>query len=702
MKLVRWIVPSFVTVCLCAGLQAQNQAKEAPAKARDLIPRSMVFGNPERVSPQMSPDGKRLAYLAPVDGVMNILVGSPEQPDGAKPITHDTERGIRTYFWAFNNTHILYLQDVGGDENWKVFSVEVATGTAKDLTPFETIMGPDGKPIMRPKSDIPLRPTAQIQQVSHKIPNEILIGLNHRNPVFHDILRVNIDTGATTTVLENNRFVGVLTDDDFNVRFGVESMPDGSSTIFKADGKGDWATFQTIGFEDALTTQPVGFNKDGTKVYMIDSRGRNTAAMTAVDIASGEETVIAQDAKADAGGAIIHPTEYTVQAVSFNYLKNEWKVLDKGIEGDLEYLKTVWPGEVAIVDRTLDDGEWVVAYAQDVGAVRYYLYDRAGGKKTAKFLFSARPALDSVELAPMEPVVIKSRDGLDLVSYLTLPVGTDTDRNARPDKPLPLVLNVHGGPWARDSWGYRGDVQWLANRGYAVLQVNYRGSTGFGKDFVNAADRQWGAKMQDDLTDAVEWAIKEKIADPTRVAIFGGSYGGYAVLAGMTFTPDLYACGVDIVGVANLNSFVKGIPAHWAPFLEQIKRRVGDFSTEEGQKFLASRSPVNFVQNVKRPLLIAQGANDPRVNKDESDQMVRAMKAKQIPVTYVLFPDEGHGFQRPANRMSFFAVSEAFLAEHLGGKYEPINDDMKGSTMAVPEGAQFVPGLSDSLPDGAK
>lgn len=697
MKLVRWMVPSMVMVCTGASGMAQNGAASA-VKSGDLIPRAMLFGNPERVSPQLSPDGKQLAYLAPVNGVMNIFAGPANDPAAAKPITNDTSRGIRTYFWAYNNTHVLYLQDVGGDENWKVYSVEVSTGKSRDLTPFETIPQPDGKPFMRPGSNIPLRPAAQIQQVSRKFPDEILIGLNNRTPMFHDIHRVNIATGEMTMVLQNDRFLGIVTNDDYEALLAVTPRPDGGNDILKRGDNGEWSVFQQIGFEDALTTTPVGVNKDSTAVYMIDSRNRNTAAFTSVDLATGKAEVLAEHPKADAGGAIIHPIEHTVQAVAFNYLKNEWKVLDKGIQADLDYLKTVYEGEVMISDRTVDDSQWIVAYAQDIGPVRYYRYDRLGGGKKATFLFSARPALDNVTLSRMHPVVIKSRDGLEVPSYLTLPAATDTDNNGRPDKPLPMILNVHGGPWARDSWGYRPDVQWLANRGYAVLQVNFRGSTGFGKSYLNAADREWGGKMQDDLTDAVNWAIKERVADPSRVAIFGGSYGGYAVLAGMTFTPDLYACGVDIVGVSNLNTFVKAIPIHWEPFKEQLKRRVGDFTTEEGQKFLASRSPVNFVQNIKKPLIIGQGANDPRVNQDESEQVVRAMKDKKIPVTYVLYPDEGHGFQRPANRMSFFAVSEAFLAEHLGGRYEPLNNDLQGSSMQVPDGAEHVPGLADSLP----
>lgn len=700
-----WITPLLACVCGIGSATAQDKPPAPaappappavkPASAGQLITRSTFFGNPDKVNPSISPDGTMLAYLAPVNGVLNVMVGPADKPDAAKPITKDTTRGIRQYSWAFNSTHLLYLQDSGGDENWKIYSVNVKTGDLKDLTPFETIIGEDGKPMTLPNNKKLLRPSAQLQQVSEKFPNEILIGLNNRSPIFHDIYRVNVTTGDLKLVMKNERFAGYVTDDDYRVRFAIEPLPDGGMSILKMNAKEEFEPFQSIGLEDALSTNPVGFDKTGDTLYMVDTRNRNTAALKAIDLKTNKETVIAENAKADIGDTMVHPTEKTIQAVSFNYLRNEWTVLDNAIKGDLEYLRSVAPGDVGVVSRTLDDKHWIVSYLQDIGGVQYYNYDRTA--KKAAFLFSARKALEGLTLAPMHPVVIKSRDGLDLVSYLTVPAASDPDKNARPDKPLPMILNVHGGPWARDEWGYRGEVQWQANRGYAVLQVNYRGSTGFGKDFINKADREWGGKMHDDLIDAVNWAIAEKIADPKRIAIYGGSYGGYATLVGMTFTPDTFACGVDIVGVANLNTFMKTIPPHWAPFIPQLKRRVGDMTTEEGQSFLASRSPTNFIQNIKKPLLIGQGLNDPRVNHDESQQMVDGMKSKNIPVTYVLFPDEGHGFARPENRMAFYAVSEAFLAEHLGGSYEPIGDDFKGSSIKVPEGKQHVPGLGDAV-----
>ena len=299
----------------------------------------------------------------------------------------------------------------------------------------------------------------------------------------------------------------------------------------------------------------------------------------------------------------------------------------------------------------------------------------------------------------MQPVVIKARDGLNLVSYLSLPPGTAGHDSIHPREPLPLVLDVHGGPWARDSWGFQPEHQLWANRGYAVLSVNYRGSTGFGKDFVNAGNRQWAGKMHDDLVDAVRWAIAEKIADPQRVAISGGSYGGYATLVGLTFTPQLFACGVDIVGPSNILTLLKTIPPYWKPAIQMFKIRVGDYSSEPGRKFLEERSPLSYVDRIERPLLIGQGANDPRVKQAESDQIVKAMQSKHIPVTYVLFPDEGHGFVRPANRLAFYAVTEAFLAKHLGGRYQPIGTAFQGSTITVPVGTRQVPELGQMLPD---
>jgi len=683
----------FLVVALLSIIIFMMSCKVSPKEA-PIISRAILFGNPDKASLQLSPDGRYLSFLAPVNNVLNVWVAPADAPEKAQPVTKDTLRGIRIYFWAHTNQHIIYLQDLAGDENWQVHSVNIATQQDKNLTPFEEIPGPDGKPISLP-SGKPLRPQAQIRAVSHKFTDEILIGLNNRNPQFHDLYRLNILTREMRLVVQNDRFLGFQIDDDYRVRFAAQMTPDGGMELFEPDEKGGWKSVDKIPMEDMMTTSPVAFDKTGTVLYMIDSRGRNTAALIAIDLKTGEKKLLFEDPRADVSQIIIHPTEKNVQAVAVEFLRTEWKILDKGIKGDMEYLQSVTDGDISVTSRTLDDKFWTVAFMVDDGPIQYYLYDRPS--KKAQFLFTNRKDLEGVKLAKMHPVVIKSRDNLNLISYLTVPYWKDRDNDGRPDQPIPLILFVHGGPWARDSWGLNSVHQWLANRGYAVLSVNYRGSTGFGKDFINASNLEWAGKMHDDLIDAVNWAIKERIADKNKVAIMGGSYGGYATLVGMTFTPEVFACGVDIVGPSNLRTLLETIPPYWKPMMDMWATRVGDPRTEEGRKFLDSRSPLTYVHRISKPLLIGQGANDPRVKQSESDQIVKAMQEKNIPVTYVLYSDEGHGFARPENRLSFFAVSELFLAQHLGGKAEPIGDDFQGSTIEVPQGAEHIPGLINAL-----
>ncbi len=642
-----------------------------------LIPRKKLFGNPDKTSPRLSPDGAHLAYLAPVSGVLNVWVGPPDNVSAAKPITQDKKRGIRIFFWAYDNQHIVYLQDQEGDENWHVYAVNLADGKTRDLTPLEKV-------------------AAQISAVSDRVPDVMLISLNDRDPELHDVYRVNIATGERQLVEKNTQgFTGYLFDDDLRVRFAMESRPDGSEALLEPDGSGGWKDFMTIPKVDTVTTSPSGFDKSGQILYFIDSRDRDTGALTAIDLKSGEQKTLAEDPHSDVEGVMSHPTENTIQAVAFNYRRKEWKVFDPGVQADLDFLATVSRGEIEVPSRTLDDKTWIVAFLADNGPTRYFLYDRAEKKATP--LFVNRPELEGLPLVEMHDVVIKARDGLELVSYLSLPKGTDPDHDGRPSEPLPLVLNVHGGPWARDDWSFDPEHQLWANRGYAVLSVNFRGSTGLGKSFVNAGDREWAGKMHTDLLDAVDWAVQQGIADAKRIAITGGSYGGYATLVGLTMTPDVFACGIDIVGPSNIVTLLATIPPYWKPQIQLFKDRVGDFSTDEGRAFLESRSPLNFVDKIARPLLIAQGANDQRVKKSEPDQIVKAMQEKHIPVTYVVYPDEGHGFARPENRLSFYAVSEAFLAEHLGGRYEPIGTAFEDSTITVPAGAADVPGLPGAL-----
>lgn len=643
-----------------------------------LIPREILFGNPDRAGVSLSPDGKHIAFLADLDGVMNVWVAPTTNPDKARPITRDADRGIRTKYWAYTNDHVLYLQDKDGDENWRVYSANIHTGEQQALTPEGKVQ-------------------ARIQELSRRFPNEMLVSLNERTPAFHDIYRVDLRTGERSLLLKNDGYQAFLTNDEFEVRMALRGTPTGGRDVYLRNADGEWKLFAEISQQDALTTAPAGFTGDGKKLYMLDSRGRNTAALTLIDLDTNESEIITADERADISGVLAHPTEKTVQAAAFTYLRKKWTVIDPTLKKDFAYLASVEDADFEVTSRTLDDQQWIVAYLQDDGPVRYYHYDRTAGK--AKFLFTNRAELEDLPLVPMHPVAIQSRDDLELVSYLTLPPATDRDGDARPEKPVPLVLFVHGGPWARDNWGYNPYHQWLANRGYAVLAVNFRGSTGLGKLFVNAGDLQWGANMHNDLIDAVNWAIREKIADPDKVAIMGGSYGGYAVLWGLTNTPKVFACGVDIVGPSNLVTLLESIPPYWRPLIEMFTSRVGDHRTAEGREFLLSRSPIRYVKNIERPLLIGQGANDPRVKQAESDRIVEAMQKKNIPVTYVLFPDEGHGFARPTNRMAFNAVAEAFLAQHLGGRVQPIGNDFEGSSLTVPAGAGQVPTLAAALPE---
>ena len=418
---------------------------------------------------------------------------------------------------------------------------------------------------------------------------------------------------------------------------------------------------------------------------------RDTAALYRYDFKTKEKTLIAESAASDIGNVMLHPTEKTVQAVTFDPSRISWKILDPKLEADFQAWKAADDGDLVSATSSIDQSKWLLTFVHDQGPTKFFAYDRA--TKSAKLLFVNQPKLEDAPLAAMQSVTIRSRDNLDLPSYLSLPVDAVALKATKPAKPLPMVLLVHGGPWARDTWGFNRTHQWLANRGYAVLSVNYRGSTGFGKGFVSASKFEWAGTMHNDLLDAVDWAVKEGIADPKRVAIMGGSYGGYATLVGLTFTPDVFACGVDIVGPSNLATLLATIPPYWAPVRTLFTSRVGDISTEEGKAKLAERSPLTKADKIVKPLLIGQGANDPRVKQAESDQIVTAMNAKNIPVTYVVFSDEGHGFKRPENSMAFNAVAEAFLAKHLGGRFEPVGDDFNGSTIDIKNGAELIPGL---------
>ena len=646
--------------------------------ATPLIPRDILFGNPEKAAAQISPDGKWLSWTAPSAGVLNIWVAPASDPAAAKVVTTETARPIRTYYWAPDSRSLLYTNDKGGDENFLLYGVDPMTGTTRLLTPFE-------------------KTRVEVENISPSVPGRILVGLNNRDPRWHDLHSLDLATGKLTPVLINEGgYAGFLTDQNLVVRGALKSRDDGGSDFFLVtDGKVAAKPSEQIGLEDSLTTQPASFTSDGKTLYWVDSRGRDTAALIAQDVATGKRTVIAQNAKADIGSAMGNPRTGKVEAYSVNYLRSEWTAVDPAVRGDLAFLKARLKADYTVSSRTLADDRWIVTAGSATKPAAAYLYDRKARSLTK--LFDTRPALAGMPLAEMHPVVVKARDGLDLVSYLTLPPGSDPDGDGRPNAAVPLVLLVHGGPWARDDYGFNRSHQWLANRGYAVLSTNYRGSTGLGKNFITAGNLQWGLKMHDDLIDVVDWAIKRGVTTRSQVAIMGGSYGGYATLAGMAFTPDRFACGVDIVGPSNLQTLLKTIPPYWTAGRVQFFKRMGDPTTEAGRKLLDIASPLYRAGQIAHPLLIGQGANDPRVNQAESEQIVTAMKAKNIPVTYVLFPDEGHGFQRPANNIAFNAVAENFLAKCLGGRAEPIGETIAKSSAKVPHGAEFAPGLTEAL-----
>ncbi len=645
----------FVALAVTLSLMAGSCAK----KKTELIPREVLFGNPTKAAPRISPDGAMMAYLAPVDyyedldgdgvddpeelekSVLNVWVKTIGEDDD-RVVTRDDNRGIRRYFWAADNEHIMYLQDVGGDENWRLYGVHLETGDIKDLTPYEDVQ-------------------VQIVDRNKHYPDELLIGMNKENPQVHDVYHLDLTNGDLEMVARNpGNVVGWLADANLQVRCSMASTPEGGfDLLYREDPEGSWDKLLTWGPMDAMTSEMISFNVDGTELYLRDSRNANASRLVKMEIATGAVSVIASDPVYDVGRVMINPDTYEVEAVVFERERSKWMVIDEAVRDDVNAIAALDEGDYFIYDRDNADKTWLVGFSKDDGPVSYYAFDRESKKGT--FLFDHKPDLNNYELASMEPISFQSRDGMTVHGYITFPPKKDRQN-------LPMVLNVHGGPWYRDTWGYNPEAQWLANRGYACLQVNFRGSTGYGKEFLNAGDKEWGAKMHDDLVDGVNWAIQQGYADPDKVAIYGGSYGGYAALVGATFTPDVFCCAVDIVGPSNLLTFINSIPPYWESYKALLYKRIGNPITEK--EFLESRSPLFKADQIVIPMLIAQGANDPRVDQAESEQIVAALKDKGVDYEYMLFPDEGHGFAKPENRLKFYAAAEEFLAKHLGGRYE--------------------------------
>lgn len=652
---------------------AAHRQQTAPT----FIPRQVLFADAEYSGVAISPSGDRIAFLKPVNGVLNVWTAPVGSPDRGRPVTTDRGRGIRQFRWSGDGARLLYLQDQGGNENFQVISVTLSGEASVDLTRNGAVR-------------------TEVLGVSAKVPGAVLLGFNDRNPRAHDAYRVSLADGSRTLAFRNDRsFASFVVDSDLQVRVAVMPRADGRVDLFRVErGVAGTTAFLTIERDQAYGAAALSID-DAGRLLFLDNRRGDLADLVAIPLDGGKIEVLARAVKADISDVLTVPATGRPLAVFEEYDTALWTAIDQSVAADFKTLsgQIANPFDIVSTDGTAQ--RWIVSERSSIQPRIYHVYSRAAGTLTR--LFAAKPALDGYSLAQRTPVVIPSQDGLPLVSYLTLPPGADGNRDGRPDKPVPLVLDVHGGPYARDRAGFDAEHQWLANRGYAVLSVHFRGSTGLGKAFQNAGDREWGGKMHRDLIDAVDWAIAQGIADRDRVAVYGVSYGGYSALLAAAFTPDRFACNIDVVGPVNLVTLFKSTPPYWLAFRAQLMNRVGDPDNPADLRQLMAASPISKVDAISKPLLVGQGANDPRVKKAEPDQLVAKARSNGIPVTYIVYPDEGHGFARPANRISFFSASEQFLAQCLGGRAEPFNDDLNGSSIVVEEGADLIDGFAQAL-----
>jgi len=644
----------FLTFMLTLFVVATNANNNDKTKANTLIDRAIFFDNPEIAAGQLSPDGKYVSFMKEHEGIMNIWVKAfNEAFDDAKLLTTSSSP-LLGYFWTNDSKQILYANDEGGDENLNIFSVnpkaEVEEGevpTSKNLTPIKDIQ-------------------ARIYAVSEIDPDMMMVGINDRDKAWHDLYSLKISTGELTKLLENdNRYTSYIFDWDENLRMATRTDEEGNSQILKKIEDSFEEVYTTNVKEQAYIA---GFNKDNSKSYLVSNKGDiNLSTLYALDMATNDVEIIESDpeGKVDFGGLFVNDHTREIIATSYTYDKRKRYFRDKTWEKNFEYLTKQFPDrEVGFSSFTKDYSKMLVVTYGDKYASEVYFFDPA--KKELILQYTPNPRLKAVEdlLSTMQPISYKSSDGLDIPGYLSLPKGKEA-------KNLPVVIMIHGGPKGpRDTWGFQGSVQFLNNRGYAVMQPNFRASGGYGKAFLNAGDKQWGKLMQDDITWGVKYLIDEGIADKDKIAIMGGSYGGYATLAGLAFTPDVYACGIDIVGPSNIFTLIESIPPYWEAARQMLHEMVGDPDTEEGQKLMREASPLFSADKINDPLLIVQGANDPRVKKAESDQIVIALRDKGQTVDYLLAEDEGHGFRKPLNSMAMYAKVEEFLAKHLGGDYQ--------------------------------
>ncbi|MDB5249256.1 MAG: peptidase [Segetibacter sp.] len=648
------MVKAFLIVLLFpfAVLQVQSQNNQLPP----IIDRELFFGDPEISSAQLSPDGKYMSFIKVFKGTRNIWVKKAEEPfSAAKPITADTLRPVRSYFWSRDGKYVLYVQDKGGDENFNIYGVN----------PNEQPASEKDVPVNRDLTNLK-GVRVYIYSIPKSDPDAIYIGLNDRDKAWHDLYKLKISTGEKTLYRENSA-TDRITDWKFDwndkLRLATRSNSDGSNDILRVDDTGLVKIYSTGPFESASVYH---FTNDNKRFYFATNRGtsRNLTELVLFDPVIMKEELVEKDPanRVDFGGMLFSVLTRKPIYTVYNDEKEKYYWKDKGFESDYNTIKKQLPDlEISIVSTTDDENSILITAYSDTDPSATYLYDRQNKKLT--FQYRPRPNIPIKDLAHMKVVYYKSSDGLTIPAYLTLPVGA-------PGKNLPVIIFPHGGPWGRDSWGYNSYAQFWANRGYAVLMPNFRGSTGFGKKFLDAGNNEWGQKMQDDVTWGVKYLINEGIADPKRIGIMGGSYGGYATLAGVTFTPDLYAAAVSIVGPSNLITLLNAIPPYWEQIRKVFYLRMGDPTTAEGKAQLQRQSPLTHAAKITTPLLVVQGANDPRVNKAESDQIVIALRDRGFPVEYICAPDEGHGFARPVNNMAMLASAEKFLAKYLNGRYQ--------------------------------
>lgn len=649
------------------------RAPVPPAASAPSIARADLFGDPVRHGGQLSPRGDRVAFLAPRDGVQNLWVLSVDAMDEARPVTDDRVRGIRQFYWAQDSSTLLYLQDENGDENRRLFAVDVGRGFPRALTPGGV--------------------NAEVIGLSPSDPGGVIVTLNQRDRAWPDVYRIDVVSGERRLLQRNpGRVARFVVDRENRVRLGLRPMADGGADVLALGERNRRTTLFNVPFENALSAQVLGFAYDGRSFLMFDSTGRERTALVRVEADSGLKTVVGESDGADVVDVWLDPSTQAPEAFATEYLRREWRALDPETQADLDFLDRQLTGDFTISSRSADDARWIVVEEGPTTPSRSYLYDRAdrNGRRLTS-LFRHRPALDNAALQPMTPVEILSRDNLTLVSYLTLPPGSDANGDGRPEETAPLVIVPHDGPWARDSYGFNPMHQWLANRGYAVLSVNYRGSAGFGVDFLNAGNREWGGRILADQVDAAQWAVTNQIAPEDRIAIVGSGFGGYAALSALAFEPERFRCGASFNGPANLFAYLDSSPLSERDGLYQ---RVGDARTPVGRELLGRQSPLFYAARIRAPVMIAVGARTGRGLRGESDQIAQAVRARRGNLTYLVYPDEGRELVRQSNRLAHLAVLEHFLGDCLGGRIEPVGAAFEGAAINVYDGAMNVPGLS--------